>query len=435
MIPHHYSRHMKKQVTIALAITGLLVVSCKKTQFEEWEYTKGSVDFSRYISVGNSLTQGMQDNGVYADGQVSSYPALLAAQMMVVDDNAEDFLQPLVIGNGSGYLHLEFINDSLVVIDPSDTTYGDGYEADPTWATWEQLVQGQEVNNYGISGLKVSDIHPGDFFEALIQQPIMQFNPFGRFMDFGSIFDYTSYVDNLREEEHTFFTCWLGSNDVLANASAGADDGFLGFNAMTDPQDFEEKYDTLLKVLTQNGAQGVVLNIPDINSIPLFTAIDITDYPHQLWITENDGSTVRVATSNDRILLNATSQIKQGVGSSQGNPLPHNLVLDAAEADAVLTRTTELNNRINTVAAKYGCSVVDINAELKKFTTGIKVDGISLNAKFIEGGLFSLDAVHLNRRGYAQLTNVLIRHINSEFGSNMPEVDITKYRGITFPNE
>ncbi len=426
---------MKKQIAIALAVTGLLIASCKKTQFEEWEYTKGTADFSRYISVGNSLTQGLQDNGLYADGQVSSYPALLAQQMMIVDENAEDFVQPLVIGNGSGYLHLEFINDSLVVIDPSDTTYGQDYQEDPTWATWDQLVQGGEYNNYGISGLKVADAHPADFFEALFQQITMGINPYGRFMDFGGFGSYESYVDNLRDEEHTFFTCWLGSNDVLANASAGADDGFLGFNAMTDPQDFEDKYDSLLRVLTQNGAQGVVMNIPDVNSLPLFTSVKLSDFSYQIWITENDGNTVRVATSSDYILLNAVAQIKQGVGTSQGNPLPHNMVLDAAEASAVLTRTSELNGTIKTVASKYGLSVLDINSELKKFESGIRVDGIDLNVNFIQGGLFSLDAVHLNRRGYAHLTNVLIRHINSEFGSNMPEVDITKYRGITFPNK
>jgi len=58
----------------------------------------------------------------------------------------------------------------------------------------------------------------------------------------------------------------------------------------------------------------------------------------------------------------------------------------------------------------------------------------TLSIKYIEGGAFSLDGVHANSRGYAYLANEFIRVINSNYGSNLPPVQIANYRGVTFPN-
>jgi hypothetical protein len=64
---------------------------------------------------------------------------------------------------------------------------------------------------------------------------------------------------------------------------------------------------------------------------------------------------------------------------------------------------------------------------------GISYDGISLNAQFVTGGAFSLDGIHLNPIGNALLANQFIQAINTTYGSTIPQVDATKYRGILFP--
>ncbi|HYE80337.1 MAG TPA: G-D-S-L family lipolytic protein, partial [bacterium] len=42
--------------------------------------SRGSADFTRYVAVGNSLTAGFGDNGLYREGQLNSYPNILAQQ-------------------------------------------------------------------------------------------------------------------------------------------------------------------------------------------------------------------------------------------------------------------------------------------------------------------------------------------------------------------
>ena len=45
---------------------------------------KGSADFTKYVAVGNSLTAGFADGGLYRDGQLNSYPSILAGQFATV---------------------------------------------------------------------------------------------------------------------------------------------------------------------------------------------------------------------------------------------------------------------------------------------------------------------------------------------------------------
>jgi hypothetical protein len=57
--------------------------------------------------VGNSLTAGYADGGLYLEGQQNSYPSIIAKQMALVGGGK--FTQPLFTeaqANGSGYLKL-----------------------------------------------------------------------------------------------------------------------------------------------------------------------------------------------------------------------------------------------------------------------------------------------------------------------------------------
>ena len=104
---------MMQKITLYFVFAGfLLFTSCSKTQFEEYENSSGIADFSNYISLGNSFTQGLQDGGLHNEfgQQDNSYPAIIARQM------GTNFVQPTVQGTGSGYFHLEFIDGEIEVI-------------------------------------------------------------------------------------------------------------------------------------------------------------------------------------------------------------------------------------------------------------------------------------------------------------------------------
>src|ERR1700688_1257557 len=88
-------------------IAGLLLITACKPEIKTPKATAGGADFSRYISIGNSLTAGYADGGLYLAGQMNSYPSIVAKQMQTVGGGV--FNQPLFSSdqaNGSGYLQL-----------------------------------------------------------------------------------------------------------------------------------------------------------------------------------------------------------------------------------------------------------------------------------------------------------------------------------------
>lgn len=458
---------MKTNYSILILSALVVLASCRKVEFDEVERTTGDADFKKYIAVGNSLTQGYQDGGVYEESQKMSYPAIIANQMKLVQANMDDFDQPLVYNNGSGYMHLEYINNELTVVSPGDTE-GTPTEADASWDTWGESLKSIPFNNLGISGISLMQcvaqndeeltvnhaILDGISFEPFFSQPG---NPYSRFMEWGDsphplLGNGTpiQYIDHIRNSNATFFTCWLGDNDVLGYATSGGVSsefdaslfglGVISFNTLTDPVVFEQKYDSILTAFQSIGAQGVCATIPDVTVIPYFNTFTVAgikeDYGYaDVWIEEANGSDVlvRPATNEDLILLTAVDDIEAGVGGTEDNPLTNGRVLDKWEVQACQSRTIQFNNSIKTVATAHGYGVVDMYDFLEKVKPGIMLEGIGISPEYIGGGAFSLDGVHLNPRGYAIAANEFIKAINQHYGSNIPLVSIGNYRSVVFP--
>ena len=448
---------MKKNKIILLTITAAIsLIGCRKVDFDVVDRTQGTADFTHYVSLGNSLTQGYQDGGLYQEGQALSYPSIIAKQMSFVNTNMDDFTQPMCSGNGSGYMHLEWVNNEIDVVSPTDPN---GYTESATWADWGTNEKANKYSNLGVAGIKLIncvDLNSTDekinhlFLNGL--DPFFAGNPYSRYLEWGGnpLVPFSEppvqYLDHVKSSGATFFTCWLGNNDVLSYATSGGNEGavdlsLLGlgtvkFSGLSDPTEFHTKYDSILKALSDMGAKGIVATLPDVTSIPNLNTITISSLKESgwadVWITDMNGN-VRVGTDEDLIILSASTNVENGEGSSQSNPLGKDLVLDVDEVALCQSRTAEFNNSIVTLAAKYGFAVADMNAYMTDLKSGLAFDGIDFSPKYIEGGLFSLDGVHLNPRGYAVIANKFISEINAYYGSNIPKTDIGKYRGIVFP--
>jgi hypothetical protein len=64
----------------AATITASMLWGCEPT-IDVPAPSSGDADFTNYVAVGNSLTAGYADNGLYADAQMQSYPAMIAGQI------------------------------------------------------------------------------------------------------------------------------------------------------------------------------------------------------------------------------------------------------------------------------------------------------------------------------------------------------------------
>jgi lysophospholipase L1-like esterase len=479
---------MKSLKYIGLGIVALGLFSCTKTEYEEFEATNGgTANFTTYIAVGNSLTQGYQDGGLHNEynQQDNSFPAIIAKQM------GTSFVQPTVkSADGSGYR-------KLLSLAPNITTVA-GVSG---WNNWDKNAK---YNNLGIAGIKLTDCVPtaGDPFSPTINQVVTSGNPFGNFLEFGVPLSTppVSYLEYVKQSSATFFTCWLGNNDVLGWATAGGDNGTttipglgtLNLSELTPVSVFRVKYDSILDAFQAMGAKGVCATLPDVTSIPYFTTVPHNPIPmdaatasqtNSAYTSYNGGldsyqaggaisaaevsrrkinftasssnaiviedeslttlpglPNIRQATAADLIILPASSDIGRQLDPSNpasiygvGVAFADSLVLTEAEVAEVQNHTNMLNNEIRTSASNHGVALADMYSYMFELQAGMTFDGVEYGAKYIEGGAFSLDGVHPNTRGYAIIANKFIETINSYYGSNLKPVPVQNYRGIIFP--
>ncbi|MBT8271038.1 MAG: G-D-S-L family lipolytic protein, partial [Bacteroidia bacterium] len=236
----------------------------------EVELTAGSADFTNYVSIGNSLTAGFMDNALFQAGQTTSIPNLLAQKFSLVGGGA--FTQPLMNDNVGGLLFGGVPNPAFgprLFINPLTLAIGavDGVPTTEVFAP-----SGGPYNNLGVPGAKSFHLlfdgygNPGNL---ALDPP--EANPY--YVRMASAPNATILGDALAQAP-TFFSLWIGNNDVLGYATTGGD----GSNEIT-PSDgppgigFNETYAAIIATLTSTGAQGVVANIPDVTALPFFTAV------------------------------------------------------------------------------------------------------------------------------------------------------------------
>lgn len=425
-----------------LAVAVLAMASCKP-ELKTVTPSKGSADFSRYIAVGNSLTSGFADGGLYLEGQQNSFPEMIAGQMKSVGGgafhsslfNAEDY-------NGSGFIRLKGFTPAGLPITETVTDHVAvrGQITVPGFGpvTLYKKYNG-ELNNYGVPGIKLG---------LITYKPYGNLNGyFERLLPGDAPTNNTSYLEFVTQKPFTFFSMWLGNNDILGYATTG---GASPADAPTDKATFAGLYNLAVNTMTKDNAKGVVATIPDVLSTPFFRTVTLSTLlatvqasapsVTALYITTGTGA-VRAATAEDFFVLPFASAGVLGVPNGSGipyglnpaNPIESKWVLDKAEAATVNDYVNSYNNTIKSVASAKGLAIVDAYALLKEYGAGKEVNGLPVSAAFITGNLFSLDGIHLTPVGYAIVANEFIKSINAKYGSSIPIVDVTKYRGVKFP--
>lgn len=386
-------------------------------------------DFSRYVAVGNSLTAGFASGGLYREGQLVAYPNLIAGQLE--DAGGGTFTQPLFSEaekNGSGYLQLNgFDAQGNPVIVPVETQLAirciGKDDSTPLLSKYTGLV-----NNLGVPGIRLSNILTPGYG---LDNP-QGFNPYyERLLPEGQ--GLKTYLQFVAESKPTFFTCWIGNNDVILYSTSG------GTTPLTPGQEFEQNLKTLLFTLTVNGAKGVVANIPSATDLPFLTTITVANVRQAaggapLWIKTGTGN-VRLATDNDLINLDADSigianalQIPKGF--SEYYPLNNEDVLDTNEVVVADSATAAYNKIIHQLTNEKHLAFLDANAFLKGIRAGKTYDGVPVNSDYITGGMFSLDGVHLTPKGNAIAANEFIRIMNQHYKTTIAPMNTAAYVGV-----
>lgn len=406
--------------------------------------SSGQADFTKYIAIGNSLTAGFADGGLYLDGQKVAYPNLISEQLQKATGST--FNTPFFTEeqrNGSGYIRLKaLVNGQPVMENVTDKLAIRGLNpaGKPLYTKYTT-----EINNLGVPGMRLDmAFFPG--IGTAVGNPY-----FERLLPDNTAPTYR-YFDYANAQNHTFFTFWLGNNDVLGYATNGAvTNPGDPTTVLTSVSTFTQRYGEFINALTDKKQKGVVATIPDVTAVPYFTTVtraallaganaagaNVKD----LYIISSTGN--RAATDQDLFVLPFSSSGLLGK-PTPGNPAPYGLhpnnpieskyVLDPEEVAIIKKQVEQFNNVIKSTAESKGLAVADAHTYLNKVNNpGILYNGIAINAKFITGNAFSLDGIHLTPMGNAMIANLFIDAINAKYDSRIPKVDATQYRGVIIP--
>ncbi len=241
-------------------------------------YDTGSADLSNYVALGNSLTAGFADGALYISGQENSYPNIMAGQFALAGVTTE-FTQPLMNDDLGGLLLSgNQITDNRLVLavgasgSPGPVTL----EGEPSTDITSGLTG--PFNNMGVPGAKSFHLSaPG--YGNVAGVPVGAANPYyARFASSGT----STVVGDAASANPSFFSLWIGNNDILSFATSGGlgvdqtgnfDPTTYGPNDITDPNVFAGAYAGQLEALMAGGAEGIVFNLPDVTSIPYFTTV------------------------------------------------------------------------------------------------------------------------------------------------------------------
>ncbi|MDM1378690.1 hypothetical protein [Myroides marinus] len=280
---------MKKRYLLLLPAIAVLA-SCEpsiKDEIDSSTYSAGEANFSSYVAVGNSLTSGFMDGTVFKSGQKNSFPNILAGQFKIVGGG--EFTQPSYeddVNDVGGLLFTGAPNEGfpsklIVNMQPGADGQPLGPQNINKPVTIEASKQQKKAyHNAGVPGAKTFHlIAPGYGSLAGLTQGTA--NPY--FVRTATS-DNTTVLADAMSLKPTFFTNWIGANDVLSYATSGGEGvdqnkagglnpAVYGSNDITHAGVFKQVYEGITTTLTSQGAKGVVATIPDVTAIPFFTTV------------------------------------------------------------------------------------------------------------------------------------------------------------------
>jgi len=378
--------------------------------------TNGTADFTRFVAVGNSLTAGFADGALFKAGQENSMPNIMAQQFALAGGG--EFKQPLMNDNTGGGLLA-----GMPILGPRLFFNGAGPVPLPAAPTTEiSNILSAPFNNLGVPGAKSFHLVANGYgnIQGLAQGLA---NPY--FVRMASSPN-ASVLEDAIAQNPTFFSLWIGNNDVLGYATSGGD----GTDPITDTTLFTQAYNAIVNGLTANGAKGVAFNIPNVTAIPHFTTV-----PH---------NPVPLDAATAAAVNGAYAQYNAGIVQALGGLVLQGIITQEI-ADAEIEKRT-----INFTAGEGNAVVIldenlidltALNPALVNMRQATKDDLLVLPSSSFIGTLadpqnpLSVNGVAipladkwvLTPQEQAELANLAMQKINETYGSTLPMAKALDY--------
>lgn len=241
--------------------------------------SKGTADFTKFVAIGNSLTAGFQSGALFDEGQANSLPKILSAQFSLAQGITLAFNQPdinsvygfsgtagpltlgrLILYDADGVAGPRTASPAPVGTPGMPAPFNVGGSV-PTAFTGDKT----KLNNFAVPGILLG--------QALIPETGNPASPFfnGLWARFASAPGVKTILEDAIAAAPTFFLFDLGNNDVLGYATGGGSNPAI----FTSESSFSAQYNGAIASILGNlpNAKGVLVNIPDVTSIPFFSLV------------------------------------------------------------------------------------------------------------------------------------------------------------------
>ncbi|MBB4801025.1 lysophospholipase L1-like esterase [Flavobacterium nitrogenifigens] len=268
---------MKKNIKWLFLVSLAIMASCNSDDNDtpaEVPVVPGTADFAKYIALGDSFAAGYSDNALFKKGQENSYPNILSQQFAAAGGGA--FAQPLMNDNIGGLL----LGGNVIA---GTRLYFVGQTQTPTNVTGKPTTEvtahlSGTFGNLGVPGAKSYHLLAANYGNVAGVATGAANPYYARFASTSS----ATVIGDAVAQNPTFFSLFIGGNDVLAYATSGGtgkdqtgnpNPATYGGSDITDPTVFASVYTNLITALTAKGAKGVVANLPYITALPHFTTV------------------------------------------------------------------------------------------------------------------------------------------------------------------
>lgn len=426
-------------------------------------FSSGTADFDSPVVIGDNFLSGYENGAFTAKGQMHSVGNMIQEQFRKMG-NAGSTVQysPFIPENVSiGWNSKPWESWFVTASKLGDRTDCEGVVSLGPVKQNVSLADAQSwltpSNSTGTRNFSVPFARTADYFDpALGSNPFADnHNPF--YYPFANQPGTSTLAGDILAAPHTFFTMWLGMENIYSFARNGGTGP-----AMISASAFSDHLDSLLAPMFADNVKGVIANIPEFRVFPYYTLIPwdgaeltqskadslndiyaVSGITHIVFHEGNNGFViddpaapfgVRQLHAGEYITLSVPlDSMKCNYMGILFATIPDRYVLDSSEVAEIDAMIAAYNSVIAQKAIQYDLALVDMNSYFNSVYSGIRWDGVELNAEFVSGGFFSLDGYHPHQKGYALIANEFIAAINRKFASNVPTVNWFDCDGVLFP--
>jgi hypothetical protein len=391
------------------------------TQVANIENLKNTDGNFRMVAIGGGLTAGARDGGLYRNGQLTSFPNLIARQMGV------ELKQPLFApseANGFGYKVLSSMSNGV----PKYKAVSNNLAISKTSPIIELNPYNGEIDNWGVPFAGTNDLRFAKNTTPVSYLDLA--NPYKTRI----LFDITDNIEKkILNQKFDFFVIETGFDNYI-NAVFSMKASPCGI-LLREPADV-----VIMNYAKTMGVKGVTATIPNILNTPFVRYI----LPSQIRKANNSELFVKdpdpfkkdnvITVQEDCLLLpndladsllNAKIPIEKKRGLIYSKPLSLNEVYTINEIKNLEACLQDDNKSINWYAKYYNFPVVDLYTVYDEISKGIYTtnDGIKVTQK----NFFSSDGIFPSAFGQAIIANEYIKTINNFYKTNIPLIQTAYY--------